>query len=184
MLTCLPGPVALFELDGELLVADLRRIRAQLLRRRLLRELAATEPEGQAPAQALLQPLVIPRAPEQRERLLAAADSLRRLGLELEGFGDGDVLVRAVPAVLPKLIDARGVGALLDRLMPWLELDQHDTSGFAEVVAQVSAAATVDSSPRLARRWIAELLRDHEGPIDRIPGVRRWSPAALLGESS
>jgi DNA mismatch repair protein MutL len=184
LLTCLPGPVAVFELEGELLVADLRRVRAQLLRRRLLRELAATEPEGQAPAQALLHPLVIPRPPEQRERLLASAETLRRLGLELEGFGDAEVLVRAVPAVLPKLIDGRGVAALLDRLMPWLELEHGDTSGFAEVVAQVSAAATVDSSPRLARRWLAELLREHEGPIDRIPGVRRWSAAALLEESS
>ena len=183
LLTCLPGPVALFELDGELLVADLRRVRAQLVRRRLLRELAATTPEGHAPAQVLLQPLVIPRAPEQRVRLLAAADSLRRLGLELEGFGDASVLVRAVPAVLPKLLDVRGVGALLDRLTPRLENGTQDASGFADAVAQVSAA-TIDSSPRLARRWIAELLREHDGPLDRIPGIRRWSLAALLGGES
>jgi DNA mismatch repair protein MutL len=185
LLTCLPGPVALFELDGELLVADLRRVRAQLVRRRLLRELAATEADGQAPAQALLQPIVVPRPPEQRERLLAAAEGLRRLGLELEGFGDASVLVRAVPAVLPKLLDARGIGALLDRLIPYLELrDQSvDQTGFAEAIAQVSAT-TVDQSPRLARRWIAELLREHEGPIDRLPGIRRWSPAALLGEDA
>jgi DNA mismatch repair protein MutL len=183
LLTCLPGPVALFELDGELLVADLRRVRAQLVRRRLLRELAATEPDGQAPAQALLQPVVVTRAPELRERLLAAAESLRRLGLELEGFGDAAVLVRAVPAVLPKLLDERGVGALLDRLIPWLEIGNQsvDANNFADAIAQLSAA-TIDTSPRLARRWIAELLREHQGPIDRVPGIRRWSPKALLGE--
>ncbi|HVI03013.1 MAG TPA: hypothetical protein VM869_30165, partial [Enhygromyxa sp.] len=91
--------------------------------------------------------------------------------------------VRAVPAVLPKLLDVRGVGALLDRLTPWLEIGKQDASGFADAVAQVSAA-TIDSSPRLARRWIAELLREHDGPLDRIPGIRRWSPAALLGGES
>jgi DNA mismatch repair protein MutL len=183
LLTCLPGPVALFELDGELLVADLRRVRAHLVRRRLLRELAATEADGQAPAQALLQPIVVARAPELRDRLLAAQHSLRRLGLELEGFGDASVLVRAVPAVLPKLLDARGVGALLDRLIPWLEIGDQtvDANNFADAIAQLSAA-TVDTSPRLARRWIAELLREHDGRPDHVPGIRRWSPTALLGE--
>ncbi|HLT37272.1 MAG TPA: DNA mismatch repair endonuclease MutL [Enhygromyxa sp.] len=183
LLTCLPGPVALFELDGELLVADLRRVRATLVRRRLLRELAAIAPDGQAPAQVLLQPIVVPRPLEQRQRLLAAAEALARLGLELEGFGDDAVLVRAVPAVLPKLLDARGIGALLDRLTPYLELrDQSvDQTGFAEAIASVSAA-TVDQSPRLARRWIAELLREHDGRIERVPGIRRWTAAALLGE--
>src|SRR5690606_4798825 len=99
------------------------------------------------------------------------------------GFGDDAVLVRAVPAVLPKLLDARGIGALLDRLTPYLELrDQSvDQTGFAEAIASVSAA-TVDQSPRLARRWIAELLREHDGRIERVPGIRRWTAAALLGE--
>ncbi len=186
LLTCLPGPVALFEHDGELLVADLRRVRAHLVRRRLLRELAATEPDGQAPAQVLLQPVVVARASEEREQLLAAADSLRRLGLELEGFGDAAVLVRAVPAVLPKLLDARGVGALLDRLIPWLGIRSQsvDQAGFADAIAQLSAATTVDVSPRLARGWIAELLREHDGQLDGSAGVRRWSAAALLGEDA
>jgi DNA mismatch repair protein MutL len=186
LLTCLPGPVAVFELEGELLVADLRRLRAHLVRRRLARELAASEADGRAPAQALLQPVVVAREGVERERLLAAAEALARLGLELEGFGDAAVLVRAVPAVLPKLLDARGIGALLDRLIPWLGIrDQAvDAGSFAEAIAELSTATRIDSSPRLARRWLAELLSEHEGALDRIPGLRRWTPPALVGDGS
>lgn len=178
LLTCLPGQVAVFELDGELLVADLRSVRAQLVRRRLLAELAATGPGGRAPAQGLLSPVVVRRHPDDRRRLLAATEALASLGLELEGFGDDAVLVRAVPAVLPKLLDAAALGALLDRLMPWLHLQDH--ASFVDAVAEVEGQRTVDSSPRLARRWLAELLAEVRGAIDEIPGLRRWSAAELL----
>jgi DNA mismatch repair protein MutL len=178
LLGCLPGPVALFELDGELLVADLRQVRAQLVRRRLLAELAATGPGGRAPAQGLLSPVVVRRQPEERRRLLDASEALASLGLELEGFGDDAVLVRAVPAVLPKLLDATQLGALLDRLMPWLQLQ--DRASFVDAVSAVTDARTVDTSPRLARRWLAELLAEVDGPLDEIPGLRRWSVDELL----
>ncbi|PRP97409.1 DNA mismatch repair protein [Enhygromyxa salina] len=184
LLTCLPGPVALFELEGELLVADLRRIRAYLVRRRLLAELSATDPDGRAPGQGLLSPVVVPRSPDARARLLAANEGLARLGLELEGFGEDAVLVRAVPAVLPKLIDAAGVGELLDRLVPWLKLREQageaPADGFVEAVAEIAGTRVVDTSPRLARRWLAELLNEHGGGLDELPGLRRWSVAALL----
>jgi DNA mismatch repair protein MutL len=178
LLGCLPGPVALFELDGELLVADLRQVRAQLVRRRLLAELAATGPGGRAPAQGLLSPVVVRRHPDDRRRLLGANEALASLGLELEGFGDDAVLVRAVPAVLPKLLDATQLGALLDRLMPWLQLQ--DRASFVDAVASVTDVRTVDTSPRLARRWLAELLAEVQGPLDEIPGLRRWSADELL----
>jgi DNA mismatch repair protein MutL len=178
LLTCLPGQVAVFELDGELLVADLRSVRAQLVRRRLLAELAATGPGGRAPAQGLLSPVVVRRHPEDRQRLLGASEALASLGLELEGFGDDAVLVRSVPAVLPKLLDAVELGALLDRLMPWLQLQ--DRGSFVDAVAEAERQRGVDSSPRLARRWLAELLADVRGPIDEVPGLRRWSVDELL----
>jgi DNA mismatch repair protein MutL len=188
MLTCLPDRIAVFELDRELLVADLFQLRAHLVRRRLARELAATTPDGQAPAQALLQPIVVARTPDQRERLLGSAVGLRRLGLDLEGFSDTAVLVRAVPAVLPKLLDAHAIGALLDRLIPWLHLRTHsvDEAGFAEAIAQLSATRSGEVSPRMAKQWIVELLRDADPGGDPLAaaGVRRWSAAALLNGRS
>ncbi|KIG15099.1 DNA mismatch repair protein MutL [Enhygromyxa salina] len=197
LLTCLPGAVALFEFRGELLVADLRRIRAHLVRRRLLSELAATTKDGRAPAQGLLQPVVVPRVADDRQQLLAAGEALARLGLELEGFGDDAVLVRAVPAVLPSLLDAEEVGRLLDRLMPWLRMRGHadvpeaEREGFVEAVAEHASARSIDVNPRVAKRWLADLLADlpardrpsHAGQsaLDQLPGLRRWSATELLG---
>jgi DNA mismatch repair protein MutL len=185
LLTCLPGPVAVFELDGELLVADLRRVRAQLVRRRLLTELAALGPGQRAPAQGLLVPVVVPRAASERAALLAGGEALASLGLELDGFGDDAVLVRAVPAVLPKLLDAAAIGSLLDRLLPWLRLQAQgvaDRTAYVDAIAEIAGGQAIDTSPRLARRWLAELLADGT-PVDAIDGLRRWSAPALLGSA-
>ncbi len=61
-------------------------------------------PPSIAPAgvrsQALLLPAVVDLPPADAARLLAHAAALAALGLELESFGAGAVLVRAVPALL------------------------------------------------------------------------------------
>ncbi len=53
-------------------------------------------------------PVVVDLAPTEAMRLLAQAETLGRLGLEIEAFGPGAVLVRAVPAAL-KNPDAAGL---------------------------------------------------------------------------
>ena len=55
---------------------------------------------GHVASQPLLLPVVVDFAPLEALRLLAEAESLARLGLEIEAFGPGAVLVRAVPAAL------------------------------------------------------------------------------------
>ena len=51
-------------------------------------------------SQPLLLPAVVDMAPADAARLLARGDELSRLGLEIEAFGPGAVLVRALPAAL------------------------------------------------------------------------------------
>jgi DNA mismatch repair protein MutL len=180
----LPGPVALFEDRGTLVVVDLRRLRAHLVRTRLLRELAAL-PDRRIPAQGLLEPVVVRRRVDEHALLLRSRERLQALGVELEGFGEGAVVVRAVPALLRKVLDEDDVAGLIDRLLPWLRMHEHADAGPAASEVIVEAAASlaerrsVDTTPRLARAWLAEALR--EAPIDSIPGVRRWSASDLLG---
>ncbi|MGU3464838.1 DNA mismatch repair endonuclease MutL [Methylobacterium sp. C33D] len=50
--------------------------------------------------QGLLIPDVVEMSPEEADRLVAAAPDLDRLGLSIEAFGPGAVLVREVPAAL------------------------------------------------------------------------------------
>ncbi len=185
LLRCLPGPTALFEDRGTLLVVDLRRLRAHLVRRRLLRELSSG-PDATIPAQGLLDPVVVRRRADEHALLLRQLDALQRLGVDLEPFGDDAVLVRAVPAVLRKVIDDADIGDLLERLIPWLRMREQSSEANAAdsrepiVDALTAMAETRASDPaaRLARAWLAEAQR--EGSLDETPGVRRWTAAELL----
>jgi DNA mismatch repair protein MutL len=80
--------------DGALILVDQHAAHERLTHERLNEELRA----GGVRAQPLLIPAVVelPGA----AALVEAAPELARLGLELEGFGQGAVLVRALPALL------------------------------------------------------------------------------------
>ncbi|AWV14408.1 MULTISPECIES: DNA mismatch repair endonuclease MutL [Methylobacterium] len=68
---------------------------------RLVYERMKAEREtGGIARQGLLIPDVVEMSPEEADRLVAAAPDLERLGLAIEAFGPGAVLVREVPAVL------------------------------------------------------------------------------------
>lgn len=81
--------------DGIVLV-DQHAAHERLVYERLKRERAG----GGVARQGLLIPDVVEMAPEEADRLAEAAPELDRLGLSLEAFGPGAVLVRAVPAAL------------------------------------------------------------------------------------
>ncbi|WP_206930206.1 DNA mismatch repair endonuclease MutL [Roseococcus thiosulfatophilus] len=80
--------------DGALILVDQHAAHERLTHERLNAELL----EGGVRSQPLLIPAVVelPGA----ARLVEAAPDLARLGLEVEGFGQGAVLVRALPALL------------------------------------------------------------------------------------
>ncbi len=81
--------------DGVVLV-DQHAAHERLVYEKLKRALAATG----AAAQHLLTPEIVSLDAPVAERLLAEAETLERLGLVLEPFGDGAVCVRATPAML------------------------------------------------------------------------------------
>ncbi|WP_375464626.1 DNA mismatch repair endonuclease MutL [uncultured Methylobacterium sp.] len=104
----------------------------------------AERAQGGILRQGLLIPDVVEMAPEAAERLAAAAPDLDRLGLTLEAFGPGAVLVRAVPAAL--------AGASVRALVADI-LDALDDSGVEE-----GGAGALEDGP-LGRRLDAVLSR-------------------------
>jgi DNA mismatch repair protein MutL len=66
----------------------------------LYERLRASRLEGGVPRQGLLAPVVVELEAASASALLAAGASLETLGFELEGFGEGAVAVRAIPALL------------------------------------------------------------------------------------
>ena len=90
--------------DGALVLVDQHAAHERLTEERLREEFSA----GRIAAQPLLVPVVVEVSPSEAARLLAESETLARLGLEIEAFGPGAVLVRAVPAAL-KNPDAAGL---------------------------------------------------------------------------
>jgi DNA mismatch repair protein MutL len=177
LLTCLPGPVAVFQDGDELLVVDLLELRAHLVYRRLSQDLGG---EGVV-AQGLLVPVVIKCEPDDIDLVEASSDKLRALGLDVERFGTDAVAVRAVPAQLRHCVADADVGDLFARVLPWLRLSKSsDARPDATVLAAIARTRGPDPAPRLARRWIRELSED--GTLHAAPGVRRLTVAELMGD--
>ncbi len=63
-------------------------------------QLRAQFESGTVASQTLLLPAIVDVSAAAQHRLLDAAPDLARLGLDIEGFGPGAILVRAVPAAL------------------------------------------------------------------------------------
>ncbi len=82
--------------DGSLVLVDQHAAHERLTHEAL----AAQHRDGGVRSQALLLPAVVDLPPSDAARLLGQAEALHRLGLELEAFGPGAVLVRALPALL------------------------------------------------------------------------------------
>jgi DNA mismatch repair protein MutL len=85
--------------DQSVVLIDQHAAHERLTHERLREQLVA-EGAGGVRAQPLLLPAVVDLPPADAHRLARAAPALARLGLELEGFGPGAVLVRALPAAL------------------------------------------------------------------------------------
>ena len=89
--------------DG-LIIVDQHAAHERLVYERMKVEIEA----GGVARQALLLPEVVSLDPAEAERVAARADELAELGLVLESFGPGAVLVRETPAMLGE-VDVQGL---------------------------------------------------------------------------
>jgi DNA mismatch repair protein MutL len=104
------------------------------------------------------------RAPGQAAALLAAAPALARLGLDLEGFGGGAVLVRALPALLGTADPAPLLRDLAEEVANW------EAAGDAPAlerrldaaVARLACHGSIRAGRRLNPAEMAALLRQME----------------------
>lgn len=172
LLTCLPGPVAVFRDHDDILAIDLRRLRSFLIYRRLQQDLGG----GRVEAQGLLEPVLVRRRHEDVALVRESEAALREIGMVVEPFGDDTLRVRAVPAVLRHCVEAPDIHGLVERVLPWLRLHRDDRNAGLEILAQTEGP---DPAPRLARRWLRELLDDGV-TLDEVPGVQRWAAEMLV----
>jgi DNA mismatch repair protein MutL len=142
--------------DG-LVIVDQHAAHERLVYERMKKALAA---DG-VRRQMLLLPEVVELDGDGAERIAARADELAALGLVLERFGPGAVVVREVPALLGET-DVQGlVRDLADELA---ELDQTTLLGerLGEVCGTLACHGSVRAGRRLSLAEMDALLREME----------------------
>ncbi len=142
--------------DG-IVIVDQHAAHERLVYERLKRQ---REAEGIA-VQPLLVPEVVDLPPDHAEALLGAAEELRSLGLKVEAFGDGAVVVREVPAVLA----GGGIAKLVTDLAADLaeqELPLSLSERLDHVLATMACHHSVRAGRRLNREEMNALLREME----------------------
>jgi DNA mismatch repair protein MutL len=128
--------------DGLLLV-DQHAAHERLVYERMKAQLE----DGGVARQGLLLPEVVELGPADAQCLIARCAELEELGLVLEPFGEGAVLVREVPALLGTIEVARLVQDLAEDLA---EIDR--AQSLREALERVCASLACHGSVRAGRR--------------------------------
>ena len=148
--------------EGHLVLVDQHAAHERLTHEAL----AAQHEAGAIRAQPLLLPAVVDLAPADAARLAAAAPGLARLGLELEPFGPGAILVRALPAALGTPDPRPLLQDLADTLAEGATI--HDTGAtplharLDAVIARLACHGSIRAGRRLAGAEMNALLRQME----------------------
>jgi DNA mismatch repair protein MutL len=143
--------------DGSLVLVDQHAAHERLTHEALREQML----DGGARSQPLLVPAVVDLPPADASRLLARGEELFRLGLEIEAFGPGAVLVRALPAAL----GSPEPGALLRDLADELEELGEATALNARldaVIARLACHGSIRAGRRLNGAEMDALLRQME----------------------
>jgi DNA mismatch repair protein MutL len=166
--------------DGALVLVDQHAAHERLTHEALHAQLVA----GGVRAQPLLLPAVVELPAADVARLLDRAVDLARLGLEIEGFGPGALLVRAMPALLGTPEPApllRDLAAELAEMGEALALEAR----LEAAVARLACHGSIRAGRRLGGAEMAALLRRMEATPRAAtcshgrPTVLRLGPAEL-----
>lgn len=142
--------------DG-IVIVDQHAAHERLVYERMKQALDA----GGIPSQGLLLPEVVELDEGAAARLVKRADEFKALGLVLEPFGDGAVVVRETPAMLGNVDVHKLVQDLGDDLAQWGEaIALHER--LADVASTMACHGSVRAGRRLTAMEMNALLREME----------------------
>jgi DNA mismatch repair protein MutL len=143
--------------DGSLVLVDQHAAHERLTHEALRGQML----DGGVRSQPLLLPAVVDMPPADAARLLARGEELARLGLEIEAFGTGAVLVRALPAALGSPEPAPLLRDLADELEE-LEEATALAARLDAVIARLACHGSIRAGRRLNAAEMDALLRQME----------------------
>ncbi len=143
--------------DGALVLVDQHAAHERLTHEAIRTQML----DGAVRAQPLLLPSVVDLPANDVARLVARAGDLARLGLELEEFGAGAILVRALPAAL----GATEAGPLLrDLADEFADADEQTvlSARLDAVIARMACHGSIRAGRKLGQAEMSALLRQME----------------------
>jgi DNA mismatch repair protein MutL len=143
--------------DGALVLVDQHAAHERLTHEAIREQMLA----GSVRSQPLLLPAVVDLPSGDVARLVARADDLARLGLELEEFGSGAILVRAIPAALGAPEPAPLLRDLADELA---EMGEHTvlSARLDAIIARMACHGSIRAGRKLGQAEMSALLRQME----------------------
>jgi len=146
------------------------RILYEHLRKRVL--------AGAVESQALLVPEPLDLAPAEAASVLEHRELLAKLGMKVEPFGGGTVLVSSYPAMLANISPGEVLRGLVDTLLSGAKLpDRRDM--LDELLHMISCKAAIKAGDRLTPEEIAALLAERH-LIDDAHHCPHGRPTALV----
>jgi DNA mismatch repair protein MutL len=162
------------ETDAGMLVIDQHALHERILFEQLKNRIRA----GPLETQALLMPETVDLEADAAARTLEQRDALRELGLGVEDFGGGTVLLTSYPAILRKQAPQTILRAVVDHLMSQDRLPSREAL-VTNLLSLMACHAAVRAGDRLTAEEIADLvhLRHLADDAHHCPHGR---PTALL----
>ncbi len=142
--------------DG-IVIVDQHAAHERLVYEKLKRQMA----DSGVAAQALLIPEIVDLSPDDRDRLLAIAEDLSRMGLTIEPFGGSAIAVRETPALLGEVNAEALIRDILD------ELADMGTSALVQtrieaILSRVACHGSIRSGRVMRAEEMNALLREME----------------------
>jgi DNA mismatch repair protein MutL len=143
--------------DGSLVLVDQHAAHERLTHESIRAQML----DGSVRSQPMLMPAVIDLPAGDVARLVARAEDLARLGLELEEFGSGAILVRALPAVLGATEAAPLLRDLADE---FADMDEETvlSARLDAVIARMACHGSIRAGRKLGQAEMSALLRRME----------------------
>jgi DNA mismatch repair protein MutL len=162
------------ETDKGMLVIDQHALHERIL----FEQLKARLRNGPLETQQLLIPEPVDLSAEQAARTLEAHDALAELGLGVEDFGGGTVLVTSYPALLSRRSPSAILLAVVDHLVAQDRLPSREIL-FNDLLSLMACHAAVRAGDRLTQEQIAALIEQRH-LVDDTHHCPHGRPTALL----